>query len=81
MDVHALLAVGINRDGHRELLGVDISSGEDKAGWLTSLSRARRPRIERGETCDLRCPRWPLGGDRSNRYLVRRGNAAERTTR
>ncbi|GAA3135439.1 hypothetical protein GCM10020255_010310 [Rhodococcus baikonurensis] len=35
MNVHALLAVGINRDGHREILGVDVSSGEDKAGWLT----------------------------------------------
>lgn len=34
-NVHALLAVGINRDGHREILGVDVSSGEDKAGWLT----------------------------------------------
>ncbi len=37
MNVHALLAVGINRDGHREILGLDVSSGEDKAGWLTSL--------------------------------------------
>jgi transposase-like protein len=31
MNVHALLAVGINRDSHREILGVDVSSGEDKA--------------------------------------------------
>ena len=35
MNVHALLAVGISRDGHRVILGVDGSSGEDKAGWLT----------------------------------------------
>lgn len=35
MNVYALIAVGINRDGHREILGIDFSSGEDKAGWLT----------------------------------------------
>lgn len=35
MKVHALLAVGINRDGYREILGVEVCSGEDKAGWLT----------------------------------------------
>jgi len=35
VNVHALLAVGVNTDGHREILGLDVSSGEDKAGWLT----------------------------------------------
>jgi putative transposase len=32
--VHALLAVGVNNDGHREILGVDVTSAEDGAGWL-----------------------------------------------
>jgi putative transposase len=32
--VHALLAVGVNADGQREVLGVDVASGEDGAGWL-----------------------------------------------
>ena len=32
--VHALLAVGVNADGHREILGLDVTSGEDGAGWL-----------------------------------------------
>jgi putative transposase len=33
--VHALVATGVNRDGHREVLGLHISSAEDGAGWLT----------------------------------------------
>ena len=27
--VHALLATGVNADGHREILGLDVTSGED----------------------------------------------------
>jgi transposase-like protein len=33
--VHALLAVGVNADGHREILGLEVTSAEDGAGWLT----------------------------------------------
>jgi putative transposase len=32
--VHALVATGVNADGHREILGLDITSAEDGAGWL-----------------------------------------------
>ena len=32
--VHALIATGVNADGHREILGVQVSSAEDGAGWL-----------------------------------------------
>ena len=32
--VHALLATGINADGHREILGLNVTSAEDGAGWL-----------------------------------------------
>ncbi|MER6692039.1 IS256 family transposase, partial [Streptomyces minutiscleroticus] len=32
--VHALVAVGVNADGHREILGLDVASSEDGAGWL-----------------------------------------------
>src|SRR4030095_11420993 len=35
--VHALIAVGVNGDGQREVLGVDVSSQEDGAGWLAFL--------------------------------------------
>ena len=32
--VHALVATGINPDGHREILGLQVSTSEDGAGWL-----------------------------------------------
>jgi transposase-like protein len=34
VNVHALIATGVNADGHRELLGLQVSSAEDGAGWL-----------------------------------------------
>jgi putative transposase len=34
VNIHALLATGVNADGHREILGLDVTSGEDGAGWL-----------------------------------------------
>jgi putative transposase len=32
--VHALVAVGVNADGHKEVLGLSVTSAEDGAGWL-----------------------------------------------
>ena len=37
VNVHALVAVGVNADGQREVLGLDVSSDEDGAGWLAFL--------------------------------------------
>ena len=37
MNVHALIAVGVNADGQREVLGLDVASDEDGAGWLAFL--------------------------------------------
>lgn len=37
VNVHCLIATGVNADGHREILGVDVSSSEDGAGWLAFL--------------------------------------------
>jgi putative transposase len=34
VNVHALLAAGANGDGHREILGLQVTSAEDGAGWL-----------------------------------------------
>jgi putative transposase len=34
VNTHVLVATGVNADGHREVLGVDIASTEDGAGWL-----------------------------------------------
>ena len=33
--VACLVATGVNSDGHREILGVDVTTSEDGAGWLT----------------------------------------------
>jgi transposase-like protein len=35
--VHALIAVGVNADGQREVLGLDVVGAEDRAGWLAFL--------------------------------------------
>ncbi len=32
--VHALIATGVDADGHRPILGVQVTTGEDGAGWL-----------------------------------------------
>jgi transposase-like protein len=37
VNVHALIATGVNLDGHREILGLDVASAEDGAGWLAFL--------------------------------------------
>ena len=35
VNVALLHAVGVNGDGHREILGVELSTAEDGAGWLS----------------------------------------------
>ncbi len=37
VNVHCLIATGVNAGGHREILGVDVTSSEDGAGWLAFL--------------------------------------------
>jgi transposase-like protein len=37
VNVHALIATGVNGDGHREILGLQVTSAEDGAGWLAFL--------------------------------------------
>jgi transposase-like protein len=44
--VHALVATGVNADGHREILGLDVVSAEDGSGWLAFL----RSLVARGLT-------------------------------
>jgi putative transposase len=34
VNIACLLAVGVNGEGHREILGVDLATAEDGAGWL-----------------------------------------------
>jgi putative transposase len=37
VNVHVLLAVGVNAEGYREVLGVDVVTTEDGAGWTAFL--------------------------------------------
>jgi len=39
VNVHALIAVGVNAEGYREILGIDVTTAEDWAGWLTFCAR------------------------------------------
>src|SRR5689334_3690862 len=34
VNVHALLATAVNAEGHKEILGLHVTSGEDGSGWL-----------------------------------------------
>ena len=34
VNVSALIATGVNAEGHREILGLDVATGEDGASWL-----------------------------------------------
>ena len=35
--MHALIATGVNADGHREIVGLQVTSAEDGAGWPAFL--------------------------------------------
>jgi putative transposase len=37
INVAVVIAVGVNADGHREILGLDVITTEDGAGWLAFL--------------------------------------------
>ena len=37
VNVHALIATGVNAEGKREILGIEVTSSEDGAGWLAFL--------------------------------------------
>jgi transposase-like protein len=41
VSVACLVAVGVNGDGRREILGLDVVTGEDGAGWLAFLRGLR----------------------------------------
>jgi putative transposase len=37
VSVHCLIATGVSAEGYREILGIDVTSSEDGAGWLAFL--------------------------------------------
>ena len=50
VNVHALIAVGVNAEGYREILGIDVTTAEDGAGLVDVSAVADRPRPGRGQT-------------------------------
>jgi hypothetical protein len=57
VNVHCLIATGVNADGCREILGIDVTSSEDGAGWLAFL----RGLAARGLSGVVGLPHPPLG--------------------
>jgi putative transposase len=62
VNVHALVATGVNADGHREIRadqrGLDVASAEDGAGWLAFLRGLAGGGWERNDRpCGHRRPR------------------------
>ncbi len=55
VNVHALIAVGVNAEGYREILGIDVTTAEDGAGWLTFSAVADCPRPVGSQAGHLRC--------------------------
>ena len=52
----ALVATGVNADGHREILGLELGAAEDGAAWTGVPAGAGRPRPGRGQAGRQRRP-------------------------
>jgi len=64
VNVHTLVAVGVSAEGYWEILGIEVTSSEDGAGWLAFLPLPDRPRTDRRQAGNPRRPRRPRVGDR-----------------
>lgn len=65
--VHVLIATGVNADGHREVLGVQVTSSEDGAGWLAFWRDLTARGLSGGQARHQRRPRRPDRSDRRHR--------------
>ena len=74
VNVHALIATGVNADGRREILGLDVATAEDGAGLAGVLARPGRPRPVRRPAGHQRLP--PRAARRDRRGAARRVVAA-----
>lgn len=79
VNVAVVIAVGVNADGHREVLGVDLITTEDGAGWF-ALFRSLVARGLSGTALVISDAHNGLVPRSRPRCRVRRGSDAERTT-
>jgi transposase-like protein len=70
--VHALVARGVTADGQREVLSLEVVSGEDGAGWLAFL----RSLVARGLSGGDGHLRRPRRAGRRDRGDLARGELA-----
>ena len=81
VNVHALLATGVNGDGHREILGLQVTSAEDGAGWLGFFRDLTARGLTGVAAGHLRRAPRPGRGHRRHPARVRPGSGAGPTTR
>src|SRR3954451_20813267 len=62
--VRAPVATGANADGHREILGLQVTSAEDGVFWTSFLRSLKAGGADRGPAGDLRCAPEAGGADR-----------------
>ena len=67
VNVCVVVATGVNADGQREILGMDVGASEDGAFWLAFLRSLTARGPQRGGTGYLRCP--PGAEERHRRGL------------
>ena len=81
VNVHALVATGVNVDGHREILGLQVTSAEDGAGWLTFFRDLTARGLSGVAPWSPATPTRGSSRRSAPRCQVRRGSAAGPTTR
>ena len=59
VNVCVVVATGVNAEGQREILGMDVGASEDGAFWLAFLRSLTARGLRRGGTGDLRCSPEP----------------------
>jgi len=82
VNVAVIVATGVNADGHREILGVDLITTEDGAGWTAFLRGlvarglsgvARQDRVSRSATPDWGSDGCTVRAGSRIQTLLRRG--------
>ena len=56
VNVCVVVATGVNAEGQREILGMDVGASEDGAFWLAFLRSLTARGLRRGGAGNLRCP-------------------------